>query len=200
MANKGRNCLEMYIHHYKLHYAIQEAEASYGQYEDEVHCPPASSWMNEAIKICNRLRKKQWKGLCCCSSSDRPALLEGWRINNKISSFLDIGLIYPPVIRGALINTMWNSCHCPPERPVSLTSTSVAFHFSPSSKGKELPSGGGRGLQDLNFQIETRDEASSLSKLYPVYHINNLPNKMATYNLFYSADGLGTVSTSRLTH
>lgn len=37
-------------------------------------------------------------------------------------------------------------------------------------------------------------------KLYPVYHINILPNKMATYNLFSFIDGLGMVRTSGQTH
>jgi len=104
--------------------------------------------MNEAIKIHNKLRNSGKGFAAVLQVADQRG-----GVNNKTVQKGDISLVSLPVIRCALTNTMWSSCHCPPKCPVSLTSMEVAFHFSPSST-KELPSGGGKGLQELKFQIK----------------------------------------------
>lgn len=88
---------------------FKRQKTSYGQYENEAHCPPAfSPQMNQDIKRHNRLEKKQQKGLHCCSSGVRSALLQ-W--GKKLFRKEEIFLLFFHLLSCGLTNSTRISCH-----------------------------------------------------------------------------------------
>lgn len=171
---------------------MQEPEMSYEQYE--VHCPIACSWMNEATKTHNRWRKRGKGFVAVLQVADQH--WGGRKVrSNRISKRKHQSHL-PWAIRSAVTTLCGSPASILPQSQVP----KEPFASLPSAQWKGITFWWRKRIGRAKLADQNKRQGIISLKIIPCILLNNLTNKIAKYNLFYSAHRLGTVSSPGHTH